>query len=122
MKGLRSVCFLGLVLFLTLTMNAPTAQGQSRTRSLMMQEGIRDVCHATGSRENPYELVKVSDNGEAHLRHPADIMPAPADGCPGPSGVEPNGPEPVPEPLTMLLFGAGVAGAGYAARRLKNKS
>ena len=82
--------------------------------------GTLTLCHATGSRENPYVTITVSDNGEAHRNHPADIIPAPAAGCPGPSG--PGGddpPSPVPEPVTMLLFGAGVAAAGYAARKFK---
>ena len=38
----------------------------------------------------------------------------------GGGGEEPPGA--VPEPLTILLFGAGVAGVGYATRRLRRKS
>ena len=43
---------------------------------------------------------------------------------PPPDGEEPpppdgGGTEPVPEPITMVLFGAGIAGVGYARRRFK---
>ena len=30
--------------------------------------------------------------------------------------------DPTPEPVTMLLFGAGIAGVGYAARRRKRRA
>jgi hypothetical protein len=37
--------------------------------------------------------------------------------------VTPSGtPEPVPEPMTIILFGTGLAGAGYIARRMRRKN
>jgi hypothetical protein len=41
------------------------------------------ICHATGSATNPYVLITVDRNGlNGHDRHPGDIIPAPASGCP----------------------------------------
>jgi hypothetical protein len=41
------------------------------------------ICHATGSRKNPYVLITVSMNGlNGHGDHPRDIIPAPNGGCP----------------------------------------
>jgi hypothetical protein len=43
------------------------------------------LCHATGSKTNPYVLITVSVNataGNGHGRHEDDIIPAPAAGCP----------------------------------------
>lgn len=43
------------------------------------------LCHATGSRTNPYVLITVSVNattGNGHGRHEDDIIPAPAARCP----------------------------------------
>ena len=101
--------------------------GQSHLRSTRRsnlrsteRDGMLAVCHATGSKENPYETLLVKDNGVAHQSHPGDIVPVPAEGCPS---AGPQGPaEPVPEPVTMLIFGAGVAAVGYAARRSKPKT
>ncbi|PTA67709.1 hypothetical protein C8263_11395 [Deinococcus arcticus] len=40
------------------------------------------ICHATGSANNPYNLITVSANAlEAHRGH-GDIIPAPPEGCP----------------------------------------
>ena len=120
MQRLKNAFLVGSVLVFTVMISATAANGQFGTRSRVDQKRqIVVVCHATGSKDNPYETTEVRDNGVAHRSHPADIVPAPVDGCPGPGGVEPV--EPVPEPLTMLLFGAGVAGAGYAARRIKRQ-
>jgi hypothetical protein len=49
------------------------------------------ICHRTGSDQNPYVLITVSQNAlEAHRNHPPkgnppryDIIPAPQSGCPG---------------------------------------
>jgi CHRD domain-containing protein len=41
------------------------------------------ICHRTGSATKPYVALKVSAKArQAHLKHPADIIPAPKGGCP----------------------------------------
>jgi len=41
------------------------------------------ICHATGSKNNPYVLLTVNPNGlNGHGKHNGDIIPAPANGCP----------------------------------------
>ncbi len=41
------------------------------------------ICHATGSKKNPYNEITVSVNGlNGHDKHQGDIIPAPAGGCP----------------------------------------
>jgi hypothetical protein len=42
------------------------------------------LCHATGSATNPYVEITVSVEGatHGHAKHPGDIIPAPAEGCP----------------------------------------
>jgi len=41
------------------------------------------ICHATGSAKNPYVMITISVNGlNGHDKHPGDIIPAPAGGCP----------------------------------------
>lgn len=41
------------------------------------------ICHATGSKKNPYVMINVSVNGlNGHGKHSRDIIPAPAGGCP----------------------------------------
>ena len=77
-------------------------------------------CHATGSSSNPYETITTANEAvlAAHQGHPGDIIPAPAGGCPTDGGTTPTS---VPEPITMLLFGAGLAGVGYAKRRMGRK-
>jgi hypothetical protein len=112
------------------------------------------ICHATGSATNPFVSIIVSDNGVAHRNHSADIIPAPASGCPGatatpaptPAGggtptptpipttggggttepTPPTGggpiPMPTPEPVTLLLFGAGLAGIGFVKRYRSGKA
>ena len=43
----------------------------------------RTVCHRTSSAKNPYVKVRVSAKQlRAHLKHAADIVPAPGGGCP----------------------------------------
>ena len=42
------------------------------------------ICHATGSKTNPYNEITVSVNGlNGHGDHEGDIIPAPEGGCPG---------------------------------------
>src|SRR2546428_8670550 len=41
------------------------------------------ICHRTGSKTTPYVRLRVSGNVlRTHLKHAADIIPAPAGGCP----------------------------------------
>ena len=43
----------------------------------------RTVCHRTSSAKNPYVKLRVSARQlSAHLKHAADIIPAPGGGCP----------------------------------------
>lgn len=52
-----------------------TAQGNN--------DGKITICHATGSKKNPYVMITISVNGlNGHDKHPRDIIPAPAGGCP----------------------------------------
>src|SRR5258706_1292228 len=46
------------------------------------------LCHATGSKTNPYVTITVDDQGslDGHMKHKDDIIPAPSGGCPGGSG------------------------------------
>jgi hypothetical protein len=47
-------------------------------------DGKITICHATGSKKNPYVLITISVNGlNGHSNHSRDIIPAPAGGCPG---------------------------------------
>jgi hypothetical protein len=54
------------------------------------------ICHATGSRTNPYNEITVSVNGlNGHGKHEGDIIPAPAGGCPiSPQYKKPNNGKP----------------------------
>ena len=41
------------------------------------------ICHRTASKTNPYVKHRVSAKAlRTHLKQPADIIPAPAGGCP----------------------------------------
>ena len=42
------------------------------------------ICHKTGSAQNPFVMIAVSNNAarNGHARHQGDIIPAPKDGCP----------------------------------------
>lgn len=45
--------------------------------------GTTAICHATGSKKNPYVLLTVNANGlKGHSKHAGDIIPAPEEGCP----------------------------------------
>jgi hypothetical protein len=76
------------------------------------------MCHATGSNKNPFVTVNVSDSGKSHVHHEGDIIPAPLSGCPSGDAESPTA---NPEPLTMLLFGVGLSGVAFAARRGNRK-
>lgn len=49
------------------------------------------------------------------------VTPTPPDMTPTPPMVTPTPPEPVPEPMTILLFGTGLASIGIAARKKLGK-
>jgi hypothetical protein len=83
------------------------------------------ICHATGSASNPYEEITTANPAiiNAHIGdppgtgHPGDFLVSGPGQCPDGG----TGPTAVPEPITMLLFGAGLAGVGYAKRRMGRK-
>ena len=93
---------------------APAASPDTRpSHGLAAREDARPVaergkvtlCHATGSRTNPYVLITVSVNatsGNGHGRHDNDLIPVSSGSCPrasGPGGGgEPGGPVPGPGP------------------------
>jgi hypothetical protein len=55
----------------------------SPTTPVATIEGKITICHATSSKTNPYNEITVSVNGlNGHDKHPGDIIPAPAGGCP----------------------------------------
>jgi hypothetical protein len=92
---------------------------------------ITAVCHATSSAENPYNFLRLppeplsahfDEFGNPLNGHEQDFFPVDND-CNrlnDPGGGDPP-PGAVPEPITILLFGAGVAGVGYASRRFRRK-
>jgi hypothetical protein len=117
MGNYRKISLFAAAVFLSTACAVITVSSQTGAKETRAKESIT-LCHATGSASNPYETITVSANGHAHQNHSDDIVPAPAGGCPGPGGP----PVPTPEPITMLLFGAGIAATGYAARKFKRKS
>src|SRR5439155_13133990 len=51
--------------------------------SASAQTAGRTICHRTGSKTTPYVKLSVSAKQlRAHLRHGADVIPAPRAGCP----------------------------------------
>lgn len=88
------------------------------------------LCHREGppppAEPTGWHIIVVDDdsaNETAHLGH-GDFMVT--EGTPCPPGGDTGGggdPDPgaVPEPITILLFGTGLAGVGYATRRLRRK-
>ena len=92
--------------------------------SMVSAQGVT-ICHATGSATNPYTTLNLptvstgghfDNNGTPQSGHEDDILNPPGGVCPT------GGPAEVPEPITMLLFGAGLAGVGYAAKRRKART
>ncbi len=65
----------------------PAAEGGCPATSPVITSPVNNdkvtICHATGSKKNPYNEITVSVNGlNGHDQHEGDIIPAPADGCP----------------------------------------
>ena len=93
--------------------NQGTSVNGSTTAS--EEENMTAICHREG--DGSYHLNTVSSNAvDAHLAH-GDTYPedgACLSGTTGGGNVEPGA---TPEPITMLLFGAGLAGIGYFTRR-----
>jgi len=60
--------------------------GCPATNPVVTSPGNNDkitICHATGSKKNPYNEITVSVNGlNGHGQHEGDIIPVPAGGCP----------------------------------------
>ncbi len=51
--------------------------------AVVATDGKITICHATGSKKNPFVEIAVSVNGlNGHDKHNDDIIPAPAGGCP----------------------------------------
>ena len=77
-------------------------------------------CHHPFGRPNTHDQDSLLDNGVGHYdqtdeqAHSRDHPPVNGS-CDLTGGTG----DPVPEPITMLLFGAGLAGVGYAAKRRK---
>ncbi len=64
-----------------MTVNA--AGGTSNSVDANSAGGKITICHHTGSAKNPYVEITISTNGlNGHDKHPGDIIPAPAGGCP----------------------------------------
>lgn len=67
-------------------MPAPT-NGCPATSPVITSNGKITICHATGSKKNPYNEITISVNGlNGHGKHSGDIIPAPAGGCPTTGG------------------------------------
>lgn len=59
----------------------PLASAHARTESA--EASVRSICHRTSSAARPYVKLRVSARQQrAHLRHAADIVPAPRGACP----------------------------------------
>ena len=68
---------LGLMLAVVVLAGAALTTASART------SGKTAICHRTTSKKTPYVKLKVSAKAlRAHLKHAADIIPAPKGGCP----------------------------------------
>jgi len=57
--------------------------GAALTTASARTNGKVTICHRTTSKTNPYVKLLVSSKAlRAHVKHPADIIPAPKSGCP----------------------------------------
>jgi hypothetical protein len=108
-----------------------------KTRRFLLSAGLLAMLVLVASNvAYSQDQPPAGDNGCAHVVPPEDNDSGGTgsnnpqdDGTNGPSCKEDKddggtpgdggGTEPVPEPITMALFGAGLAGVGYARRRFK---
>jgi hypothetical protein len=61
----------------------PAPVGGCPTSPVVINDGKIIVCHATGSKTNPYEEITISLNGlNGHGLHEGDIFPSEKGGCP----------------------------------------
>jgi len=61
----------------------PTSEDGCPTSLGVISNDKITICHATGSKTNPYNEITVSVNGlNGHDKHEGDIIPAPEGGCP----------------------------------------
>ncbi len=68
---------LGLLIVVLASVGATLGTAGARVHS------TTTICHRTGSKTSPYVRLRVSGSAlRTHLKHPADIIPAPAGGCP----------------------------------------
>jgi hypothetical protein len=59
------------------------AAGAALSTASARTDGTQTICHRTTSTKTPYVKLRVSAKVlKAHLKHPADIIPAPRGGCP----------------------------------------
>jgi|GEM_PF-5827952 len=124
MRSYRKNASLAVSLLVLLTMAgvlAVSAQLNPRGKQARAEASADfQICHLTSSTTNPYELITVPKSArDAHFAH-GDISPT-GGSCPSVGATPTPAPGSVPEPITMLLFGSGLAGVGYAARRLRKK-
>jgi hypothetical protein len=61
----------------------PVPEGGCPASLVVISEGKVTICHATGSKTNPFNEITVSVNGlNGHGQHAGDLIPAPGGGCP----------------------------------------
>lgn len=72
-----------VLLIPVLAATAALATAEARTTSTEVQAATVAICHRTSSARRPYVKLAVSARQRsAHLRHAADIIPAPRGACP----------------------------------------
>lgn len=107
------------LLFNIVLFTALFLSGMGAAFAEMRPGDVISLCHREATKP-PYTIqtVTIDENGRhGHegSSHGGDVIPAPAAGCPNDaSGTSTTG---TPEPVTMLLLGAGLVGVGYITRR-----